>query len=91
MHQKTENHLFKLSIHLSVSKSEENYRQIYEKICTGTPQKLSRTILCLVEIVYTTDSFFQNSRFLEIIPHLILIQTVISHMFAYSSRWRRKP
>ena len=52
MHQKTENHLFKLSIHLSVSKSQENYRQIYEKIGTGTPQKLSRTILCLVDIVY---------------------------------------
>ena len=31
MHQKTQNHFLKFSIHLSVRKSRENYRQIYGK------------------------------------------------------------
>ena len=55
--------------------------QVRPKNCLGQSFAL--------QIQFTTDSFFQNSRFLEIIPHQILIQTVISHMFAYSSRWRR--
>ena len=38
MHQKTESHLFKLSIHLSVSKSQENYRHIYGKSAQVRPK-----------------------------------------------------
>ena len=50
----------KFSIHLSVRKSRENYRQIYGKskaslwrnLSTGMPPNLSRTILCFVALVY---------------------------------------
>ena len=85
MHQKTQNRFLKFSIHLSVRKSRENYRQIYGKskaslwinLSTGTPPNCFRTILCFVALVYSTLDSHTN--------------TVISHTFAYSSRWLRKP
>ena len=86
--------LFKFFLHLSVSPGK-NYRQIYGKskashwrnLSTGTPPKFSSTILCFVALVY--DSYyFQNSHFWTIDSQT---NTVISHTFAYSSRWRRKP
>ena len=66
----------KFSIHLSVRKSRENWRQIYGKskaslwrnLSTGTPPNFFRTILCFVALVYNWY-FFQNSRFTEIIRH----------------------
>ena len=66
----------KFSIHLSVRKSQGNYRQIYGKskeslwrnLRTGTPPNFFRTILCFVALVYNWY-FFQNSRFTEIIRH----------------------
>ena len=65
MHQKTQNHFLKFSIHLSVRKSRENYRQIYGKskaslwrnLSTGTPPKFFRTILCFVALVYNLYFF----------------------------------
>ena len=52
MHQKTQSHFLKFSIHLSVRKSRKNYRQIYGKskaslwrnLSTGKPPKFFRTI-----------------------------------------------
>ena len=83
MLQKTQNHFLKFSIHLSVRKSWENYRQIYGKskaslwrnLSTRRPPKLFRTILCFVALVYKSY-FFQKSRYAEIIQHQILIQTL---------------
>ena len=56
MRQKTQNHFFKFSIHLSVRKFRENYRQIYGKskaslwknLSTGTPPKFfqDNPLLC---------------------------------------------
>ena len=68
----------KFSIHLSVRKSQGNYRQIklygkskeslWRNLRTGTPPNFFRTILCFVALVYNWY-FFQNSRFTEIIRH----------------------
>ena len=77
-------------------KSRENYRRIYGKfkaslwrnLSTGTPPKFFRTILCFVALVYNWY-FFQNSRFTALLDSHT--NTAISHAFAYSSRWRRKP
>ena len=60
MHQKTQNHFSKFSIHLSVRKSRENCRQIYGKskaslwrnLSTGTPPKFFSAILCFVALVH---------------------------------------
>ena len=65
MHQKTQNHCLKFSVHLSVRKSRENYRQIngksksnlWRNLSTGTPPKLFRTILCFVALVYNSYFF----------------------------------
>ena len=61
---------------------------------TGTPPKFFRAILCLEALVYSwyfcrtavlrkQDGNYSTSDF-----HT---NTLISHTFAYSSRWRRKP
>ena len=68
MHQKTQNHFFKFSTHLSVRKSGENYRQIYGKskaslwrnLSTCTPPKFFGTILCL-QLQFTIDIFFRTA------------------------------
>ena len=60
MRQKIQNHFFKFSIHLSVRKSRESYRQIFGKsevslwrnLSTGTPPKFLSAILCFVALVY---------------------------------------
>ena len=60
MRQKIQSHFFKFSLHFSVTKSRENYRQIYEKfeaslwrnLSTGTPPKFLSAILCFVALVY---------------------------------------
>ena len=59
MHQKTQSHFLKFSMHLSVRKSRENYRKIYGKskaslwrnLSTGTPPKYFRAILCFVAVL----------------------------------------
>ena len=89
----------KFSIHLSVRKSGENYRQIYRKskaslwrnLSTGMPLNFFRIILCFVALVYnwyffSEQPFYGNYSTLD--SHT---NTVISHTFAYSSRWLRKP
>ena len=99
MHQKTQNHFLKFSIHLSVRKSRENYRQIYGKskaslwrnLSTGTPPNFfqDNPLLCsfsLQLIFFSEQPFYGNYSTLD--SHT---NTVISHAFAYSSRWRRKP
>ena len=63
---------------------------LWRNLSTDTLPNFFGTILCFVALSQFIF-FFQKSRFAEIIRHLILIQTLISHMFAYSSRWRRKP
>ena len=91
--------LFKFPIHLSVGKSREIYRQTYGKskaslwrnLSTGTPPKFFRTFLCFVALLYnwyffSEQPFYGNHSTLD--SHT---NTVISHTFAYSSRWRRKP
>ena len=91
--------LFKFRIHLSVRKSRENYRQIYGKckaslwrnLSTDTPPKffLDNLLHCsfsLQLIFFSEQPFYGNYPTLD--SHT---NTVISHAFAYSSRWRRKP
>ena len=68
MPQKTQNHFLKFSIHLSVRKSRENYRQIYEKskaslwrnLSTGRPQNFLGQSFAL-QLQFTTDSFFRTA------------------------------
>ena len=87
-----------VSIHLSVIFPGLSYRQIYrkfKKVVLGlaahvTPSFFSSRILGSEALVYKSH-FSQNSRSTEIIRQKILIQILISHAFAYSSRWRRKP
>ena len=70
------------------------YRQMYRKflkkvlglLAHVTPSNFFSRILKSEVLVYSLY-FFQNSRFTEIIRHLT--NAVISHGFAYSSRWRR--
>ena len=53
MRQKIQSHFFKFSLHFSVTKSQENYRQIYwRNLSTGTPPKFLSAILCFVALVY---------------------------------------
>ena len=98
MHQKTQNHFLKFSIHLSVRKSRENYRQIYGKskaslwrnLSTGTPPKFFNTILCFValslQLIFLSEQpFYGNYSTLD--SHT---NTAIFHAFAYSSRWHQK-
>ena len=68
MRQKTQNHFFKFSIHLSVRKSRENYRQIYGKskaslwrnLSTGTPQNFLGQSFAL-QLQFTIDIFFRTA------------------------------
>ena len=63
---------------------------LWRNLSTGTPPKFFSAILCLVVLVYNWY-VFQNSRFTEIIRHYCFrTNTIISHTFAYSSRWCRK-
>ena len=65
MRQKTQNHFLKFSIHLSVRKSRENYRQIYGKskaslwrnLSTGTPPHNP----LLLQLQFTIDIFFRTA------------------------------
>ena len=83
---------------MSVRKSGENYRQIYGKSKTASgeiqaqvrPQTFFTTdpLLCSFSLQLTFFSeqpFYGN--YLTLDSHT---NTVISHTFAYSSRWRRK-
>ena len=64
---------------------------VWRNLSTGTPPKFFSTILCFAALVYNW-CFFQNSPFTEIMRHTDShTNPVISHTFAYSSRWRRKP
>ena len=84
MHQKTQNHFLKFSIHLSVRKSGENYRQIYGKseaiLWRNCKHRYASKIfqdnplLCSFSLQST---FFQSSRLTEIIRLQILIQTLL--------------
>ena len=68
MHQKTQNHFLKFSIHLSVRKSRENYRQIYGKskaslwrnLSTGTPQKFLVQSF-VFQLWFTSHIFFRTA------------------------------
>ena len=79
---------------MSVRKSREKLKTNVWKIETkhaGTPQNFLSTILCFVALVYESfffseQPFYGNYSTLNSHTH-----TVISHTFAYSSRWRRKP
>ena len=94
MHQKTQNHFLKFSIHLSVRKSREklqtNVWKIYSKPLkkfkhTGTPQKIFKynPLFCsfsLQVIFFSEQPFYGNHSTLD--SHT---NTVISHTLAYSS------
>ena len=68
MHQKTQNHFLKFSIHLSVRKSRENYRQIYGKskaslwrnLSTGTPPNFLGQSFAL-QLQFTIYIFFRKA------------------------------
>ena len=68
MHQKTQNHFLKFSIHLSVRKSRENYRQIYGKskeslwrnLSTGTPPNFFGQAFAL-QLQFTIDILFRTA------------------------------
>ena len=93
--------LIKFSIQLSgsVRKSRENYRQIYGKtkaslwrnLSTVTAPKIFKDNLLLCSfslqlIFFSEQPFYGNYSTLDSNTN-----TAISHTFAYSSRWRRKP
>ena len=79
----------------------KNYRQTYGKskaslrrsLSNGTPQKCFSTILCFVPLVHNSYFFFRTAVLRELfdIRFSYNAETLISHTFAYSSRWRRKP
>ena len=84
---------------MSVRKSRENYRQMYGKskaslwrnLSTGAPPNFFKDnpLSCsfsLQLIFFGGQPFYGNYSTLD--SHT---NTVISHTFAYSSRWRRKP
>ena len=90
MLQKTSNHFLKFSIHLSVRKSWENYRQIYGKskeslwrnLSTGRPPIFfqDNPLLCSLSlqlIFFSEQPFYGNYSTLH--SHT---NTVISHTFA---------
>ena len=68
MHQKTKNHFLKFSKHLSVRKSQENYRQIYGRskaslqrtLSKGTPQNCLGQSFAL-QLQFTIDIFFRTA------------------------------
>ena len=68
MHQKTQNHFLKFSIHFSVRKSRENYRQIYGKskaslwrnLSTGTPPNFLGQSFAL-QLQFTIDILFRTA------------------------------
>jgi len=65
---------------------------LWRNFRTRTPPKIFRTILCFVALVYNWY-FFQNQPFYGNYSTLDShsdTNTVISHTFAFSSRWRRK-
>ena len=99
MYQKSQHHFLKFSIHLSVRKSPENYRQIYGKskaslwrnLSTGKPPIFFQDNPLLynfrLQLIFLSEqSFYGNYSTLD-----SQTNTVISHTFAYSSGWRRKP
>ena len=68
MHQETQNHVFKFSIHLYVRKCRENYRQIYGKskaslwriISSGTPPNFLGQSFALY-LQFAIDIFFRTA------------------------------
>ena len=66
---------------------------LWRNLRTGTPPNFFSAILCFVALVYNWY-FFQNNRFSLYGNYSTLdshTNNVISHTFAYSSRWRPKP
>ena len=69
MHQKTQNHFFKFSIHLSVRRSRENQRQIYGKskaslwmnLSSGTPPPNVLGQSFALQLQFTIDLFFRTT------------------------------
>ena len=89
--------LLKFSIHLSVRKSRENIQtdiwkaSLWRNLSTDTPPKFFSKILCFLASVY--NFFFKWKKplcgnYSTLDSHT---NTVVSHAFAYSSRWRQKP
>ena len=72
MHQKTQNHFLRFSIHLSVRKSRENYRQIYGKskasfwrnLSTGIPKFFQdNPLLCSfsLQLIFCSEQPFYGN------------------------------
>ena len=89
--------LFKFSIHLSVRKSRENIQtdiwkaSLWGNLSTDTPPKFFSKILCFLASVYNFFFFYKKplcGNYSTLDSHT---NTVVSHAFAYSSRWRQKP
>ena len=90
MRQKTQNHFLKFSIHVSVGKSREKLHgkskaSLWRNLSKDTLPNFFSTILCFVAL----QQFF----FFSVMPFCgnystfdSRANTVISHMFAYSSR-----
>ena len=93
---------FEFSIHLSVNVFPANQPRIQRNVwkvqnTTGRflaplhPSNFVRKILCLVPKV-SNSWIVQKRSFLKIIWHRISIQTLLfQDVFAYPSKWRRKP
>ena len=65
---------------------------LWRNLSSGTPPKVFSTILCFVALVYKLVIFFSEQPFYGNSSTLDShTNTVISHTFAHSSRWRRKP
>ena len=90
MRQKTQNHFFKFSTHVSVRKPREKLHgkskaSLWRNLSTDTLPNFVSTILCFVGLLnvyfFSEKPFWGN--YLTFDSHT---NTVISHMFAYSSR-----
>ena len=90
MRQKTQNHFFKFSIHVSVRKPREKLHgkskaSLWRNLSTDTLPNVFSTILCFVALqqflFFSVKPFCGNYSTSD-----SRANTVISHMFAYSSR-----
>ena len=80
MHQKTQNHFLKFSIHLSVRKSRENYRQIYGK----SKASLWRNLAQVRPQIFLGQSFALQLQFtIKIFFRTAVLPKLFDNRFSY--------
>ena len=80
MHQKTQNHFLKFSIHLSVRKSRENWRQIYGK----SKASLSRNLSTGMPPIFLGQSFALQLQFtIDILFRTAILRKLFDIRFSY--------